>query len=43
MSGPLINSYKNNNKLSVMHNWFNVGSVTEYFDYIDSRLSSVSV
>lgn len=35
MSGPLINSFKNRNYLSVMRNWFNAPSITEVFQYLD--------
>lgn len=36
LSGPLINTFKNGNICSLMHDWFNLPSVTEYFDYIDT-------
>jgi hypothetical protein len=36
MAGPLINTFKNGNICSLMHDWFGLPSVTEYFDYIDS-------
>lgn len=35
LSGPLINSYKNKNYASLMHNWFGLPTVTEYFEYLD--------
>lgn len=38
LSGPIINSYKNGNELSVMYNWFNLPSISEYFQYIDSLI-----
>lgn len=38
MSGPLFNSIKNGNILSVMHNWFNLPSVTDVFRYLDANL-----
>ena len=38
MSGPIINSYKNKNEMSLMHNWFNLPTVTEYFQFLDSML-----
>lgn len=40
MSGPLINSYKNGNELSVMSNWFNLPTISSYFEYIDGMLSN---
>lgn len=36
MSGPLMNSYKNGNILSVMRNWFNAPAITEVFMFLDS-------
>lgn len=36
MTGPLINTFKNGNICSLMHDWFGLPSVTEYFDYLDS-------
>lgn len=38
MSGPIINSYKNGNEMSVLYNWFNIPSVSEVFEYLDSKL-----
>ena len=38
MSGPIINSYKNKNEMSLMHNWFNLPTVTKYFQFLDSML-----
>ena len=38
MSGPIINSYKNKNTASVMYNWLNLPSETEYFSMIDELL-----
>jgi hypothetical protein len=38
LSGPLFNSIKNGNILSVMHNWFNLPSVTDVFRYLDVNL-----
>ena len=35
MSGPLFNSFKNGNMLSVMSNWFNCPTVTEVFKFLD--------
>lgn len=35
LSGPLINAYKNRNTCSLMYNWFNLPSVTEYLTYLD--------
>lgn len=38
MTGPIINSYKNGNICSLMYNWFNLPTITEYFDFLDSML-----
>lgn len=38
LSGPLFNSIKNGNVFSVMHNWFNIPSVTDVFSYLDANL-----
>ena len=38
MSGPIFNSYKNGNELSLMYNWFGLPSISEYFKYIDNLL-----
>ena len=38
LSGPLFNSIKNGNIISVMHNWFNLPSVTDVFKYLDMNL-----
>ena len=35
LTGPLINAYKNRNIFSLMYNWFNLPSVSEYFKYLD--------
>ena len=35
MAGPLVNTYKNGNVCSLMHDWFNLPSMTEYMQYID--------
>lgn len=36
MSGPIFNSFKNNNVCSVLHNWFNVPTVTDIFSMLDA-------
>lgn len=38
MAGPILNSYKNDNIYSVVYNWFNLPSITDYFSYIDNLL-----
>ena len=38
ITGPILNAYKNNNIGSLLHNWFNVPTVTEIFDAIDTEL-----
>ena len=38
MTGPIMNSYKNGNEMSLLHNWFNLPSISEYFQYIESML-----
>ena len=35
MTGPIINSYKNGNIMSVMQGWFSVPSISEVFKYLD--------
>ena len=35
LSGPIINAYKNKNTCSLMNNWFNLPTVSEYFAYLD--------
>lgn len=35
MTGPIINSYKNGNILSVMNGWFSAPSISEVFKYLD--------
>jgi hypothetical protein len=35
LSGPLINAYKNRNVCSLMNNWFNLPTVSEYMKYLD--------
>ena len=35
LSGPIINAFKNKNTCSLMYNWFNLPSVTEYFTALD--------
>lgn len=39
MTGPIFNSFKNGNIMSVMSNWFGLPSVSDYFDYIDAHLN----
>ena len=38
MSGPILNSFKQENEMSLLYNWFNLPSVTEYFEFIDSMI-----
>ena len=38
LTGPIINSYKNGNVDSLMYDWFDLPSITEYFEFIDSML-----
>jgi hypothetical protein len=38
MTGPIINSYKNGNIFSLVYNWFNLKSVSDYFETLDSIL-----
>lgn len=38
MTGPMMNSFKNGNEMSLLYNWFNLPSVSEYFQYIDSLI-----
>ena len=38
LSGPMINTYKNKNELSLMHNYFNLPSVSDAFKYLDAKL-----
>lgn len=35
IAAPLLNSFKNGNECSVLFNYFNLPSITEYIDYID--------
>ena len=35
LSGPIINAFKNKNICSLMNNWFNLPTVSEYFKYLD--------
>ena len=39
LSGPIINSFKNGNNASLLYNWFNLPSVTDYIEYLDTMLS----
>lgn len=36
LSGPIMNSYKNGNEMSLLYNWFNLPSISEYFKYIEN-------
>lgn len=38
-SGPILNTYKNNNTAALMYNWFNLPSETEYFYAIDELIN----
>lgn len=38
MSAPIMNSYKNHNEASVMHNWLGAPSMTSYFEFLDNTL-----
>ena len=38
MTGPIINSYKNGNEMSLLYNWFNVPSVSEIFGQLDAMI-----
>lgn len=38
LTGPIINTYKNGNLCSVLYNWFNLPSQTEYFDMLDELM-----
>lgn len=38
ITGPIVNTYKNDNIMSLMHNWFNMPSVTDYFNALDDAL-----
>lgn len=35
LTGPMINAYKNKNTCSLMHNWFDLPTIPEYFEYLD--------
>ena len=35
LTGPIINAFKNKNVFSLMNNWFNLPTVTDYFAYLD--------
>ena len=35
MAGPIYNSFKNGNILSLMYNWFSVPSISEIFQHLD--------
>ena len=36
MSGPIINAFKNGNPCSLMNNWFNLPTISEYFQFLDT-------
>lgn len=38
LTGPIINSYKNGNEMSLMSNFFNLPTVSEYFEHLNSRI-----
>jgi hypothetical protein len=38
MAGPIINSYKNGNIMSMCYSWMNVPSISELFEYVDANL-----
>lgn len=38
MTGPIINSYKNGNELSLMSNWFNEPTISEIFEQLDAMI-----
>lgn len=38
MAGPILNSFKNGNIMSVLYNWTNMPSVSEIFEYIDNNI-----
>lgn len=40
MTGPIINSYKNGNEMSMLYNWFNEPSVSEIFEQLDAMLAT---
>jgi len=40
MSAPIMNSYKNHNEASVMHNWLGAPSMTSYFEFLDNTLGA---
>lgn len=40
MTGPIINSFKNGNELSMMYNWFNEPSIPEIFEQLDAMLAT---
>jgi hypothetical protein len=42
MTGPIVNSYKNGNELSLMSNWFGEPTISEIFEELDARLSTIS-
>ena len=38
LTGPIINSYKNGNEMSLLYNWFNIPSVSEVFEQLDAMI-----
>ena len=38
MCGPIINSYKNGNIMSMCYSWMDVPSISELFEYVDANL-----
>lgn len=38
MTGPIMNSFKNENEMGLLYNWFNIPSVSEYVKFIDNAL-----
>ena len=38
MAGPIINSYKNGNIMSVCYSWMEAPSISELFEYVDANL-----
>lgn len=41
MTGPIFNSFKNENIFSLLYNWLNAPSVTEVFAYINAHISNI--
>lgn len=38
MTGPILNSYKNGNIMSVCYNWMEAPDLSEIFEYVDANL-----